>query len=98
MKPVNLTPENCEAWERSQRFPLIGFALAFLMGLFTRKPRPARSSRKKLNPTGEELTPEKLITFKGLSHLTRQQAENATETVKKIAMLVYRAVNPRQAL
>ena len=43
----------------------------------------------RLNPKGEELTPEKLKTFKGFENKSDEDLERLTETIKKFASVTY---------
>jgi hypothetical protein len=81
--------------------PLVGIGLAMaglLKGIF----RPHRASIEKatvrsfteINPTGEALTPGRLVAFRGLSHLTQEQAEHITHTIRQLARLIHRTANP----
>lgn len=101
METTKPTSANNESFREGYCFPLAGLLLA-LCGLKERlfgkrKPRLNIDRSKFLNPTGEELTPEKLITFKGLTHLTREQAEKATESIKNLARFIYHTVNKQIA-
>ena len=47
------------------------------------------TDEKRINPTGESLTPEKLITFKGLEGLTEKEAEEIIYSLNTYCSIIY---------
>ena len=44
---------------------------------------------KRINPAGESLTPEKLITFEGLESLTEKEAEEIIYSLNAYCSIIY---------